>query len=406
MSKSEEPAIIVKNLSKSFKIPIDKSSGIKQLIVNFYKRRKGYREFKALEDVSFEIKKGEFFGIVGRNGSGKSTLLKTLAGVYEPGEGLVSVNGSLTPFIELGVGFNPELTGRENIFLNGALLGFSKKEMETMYQDIVDFAELHDFMEERLKNYSSGMQVRLAFSIAIRAESDILLLDEVLAVGDEAFQRKCYEYFARIKKEKRTVIFVSHDMDAVKNFCDRAVLVEEGKVTAIDKSTKIATLYSRLNSATNGQSGGKLKKKQWGNGDVTFKSVEILSGKKQKKSFFRDDPIAVRFNFRVNQNISNAVVGVVIQNTLGQYVFATNTQNIDETKHNLKANQNYSAVFDLGKNIFTNGRYTISGAIANADRTTIYAKVEEIEDFSVGGWSMAHALTHPSHSISILESKE
>lgn len=161
---SKEIAIKVEHLRKSFRIPLESSNGIKQKLINIFKGRKGYCDFTPLEDISFEIEKGDFFGIVGRNGSGKSTLLKTIAGIYSPTDGLVQVNGSLVPFIELGVGFNPELTGRENVFLNGALLGFSHDEMEAMYDDIVDFAELHNFMDERLKNYSSGMQVRLAFS--------------------------------------------------------------------------------------------------------------------------------------------------------------------------------------------------------------------------------------------------
>ena len=188
----------ISKLTKSFKIPLEASSGVKQQLINILKGRKGYRVFTPLKDISFTINEGDFFGIVGRNGSGKSTLLKTIAGIYTPNGGSVKVHGSLVPFIELGVGFNPELTGRENIFLNGALLGFSHEEMESMYSAIVEFAELEDFMEERLKNYSSGMQVRLAFSIAIRAHADILLLDEVLAVGDEAFQKKCYSYFDKL----------------------------------------------------------------------------------------------------------------------------------------------------------------------------------------------------------------
>lgn len=248
---SDEPAIVVRNVKKHFKIPLDKTSGIKQLIVNFYKRKKGYREFRALDGVSFEVKKGEFFGVVGRNGSGKSTLLKILAGVYSPDAGEVQVDGSLTPFIELGVGFNPELSGRENVFLNGALLGFSRSEMEAMYDEIVDFAELHDFMEERLKNYSSGMQVRLAFSIAIRANTDILILDEVLAVGDAAFQQKCADYFNRIGSTGKTVILVTHSMPDVEKYCTRALLLEEGKVKKVGESNKIAKQYTVDNLNTN-----------------------------------------------------------------------------------------------------------------------------------------------------------
>lgn len=243
----EQIVVDVNEVKKTFHIPLEASSGIKQKLINHLKGRKGYREFSPLNGVSFQIEEGDFFGIVGRNGSGKSTLLKTIAGIYSPTEGSVEVKGTLVPFIELGVGFNPELTGRENIFLNGALLGFSHKEMEAMYDEIVDFAELHDFMEERLKNYSSGMQVRLAFSIAIRAQGDILLLDEVLAVGDEAFQKKCFDYFESLRDSKRTVIFVSHDMSAVQRFCTKALIIEKGSIKMIGSPLEIADEYREDN---------------------------------------------------------------------------------------------------------------------------------------------------------------
>ena len=207
---------------------------------------KGYKEQQVLRGIDFEIKKGEFVGIIGRNGSGKSTLLKILAGIYYPEKGEVTVNGSLVPFIELGVGFNPELTGRENVYMNGALLGFSNDEMDTMYDDIWEFAELKDFQDQKLKNYSSGMQVRLAFSIAIRAQGDILLLDEVLAVGDAAFQKKCSDYFYNLKDHQQTVILVTHSMENVRKFCDRAILIEAGKIIQEGNPKKVADAYTKL----------------------------------------------------------------------------------------------------------------------------------------------------------------
>lgn len=231
--------ISVHDVSKSFVLPNEQSSGIKQLLVNKLKGKRGYQIQHTLKNISFEIRKGEFFGIVGRNGSGKSTLLKLLADIYTPDKGLVTVSGSLTPFIELGVGFNPELTGRENVFMNGALLGFDHKEMEIMYDEIVKFAELEMFMDQKLKNYSSGMQVRLAFSIAIRAKTDILLIDEVLAVGDAAFQSKCFDYFYELKKSDTTVVFVSHDQGSLERFCDRGILIDNGKITAEGKISKV-----------------------------------------------------------------------------------------------------------------------------------------------------------------------
>lgn len=238
--------VSVKNLHKSFRLPTEQAFGLKQAIFNRLRGIKGYKDQKVLRGLNFDIKKGEFVGIIGRNGSGKSTLLKILAGVYYPEAGEVTIDGTLIPFIELGVGFNMELTGRENVYLNGALLGFSNEEIDKMYDDIWGFAELKDFQDQKLKNYSSGMQVRLAFSIAIRARGDILLLDEVLAVGDAAFQQKCNNYFSTLKDEKKTVVLVTHSMTSVRKFCNRAILVNDGKIEMDGDPDKIANAYNKL----------------------------------------------------------------------------------------------------------------------------------------------------------------
>lgn len=243
---SNAPAIVVKNLHKSFRLPTEQAFGLKQAFFNRLRGIKGYKEQKVLKGLNFKIKQGEFVGIVGRNGSGKSTLLKILAGIYYPEKGDITINGTLVPFIELGVGFNPELTGRENVYLNGALLGFSNQEMDAMYDDIWDFAELKDFQDQKLKNYSSGMQVRLAFSIAIRARGDILLLDEVLAVGDAAFQQKCNDYFKSLKQKHQTVILVTHSMENVRKFCTRAILLDDGKIAKEGDPDEIADAYLKL----------------------------------------------------------------------------------------------------------------------------------------------------------------
>ncbi len=244
----ENPAstvIKVENLYKSFRLPTERAAGLKQAIFNRLKGVKGFTEHQVLKGISFEVHSGEFIGIVGRNGSGKSTLLKLLAQIYHPEQGTIQIQGTLVPFIELGVGFNPELTGRENVYLNGALLGFSRKEMDAMYAEIVQFAELESFMDAKLKNFSSGMQVRLAFSIAIRARGDILILDEVLAVGDAEFQKKCNDYFASLHGEQ-TVILVTHSMENVRRFCDRAILIEDGQIMAEGAPDKVAQAYERL----------------------------------------------------------------------------------------------------------------------------------------------------------------
>ena len=248
-------AVKVDHVSKYFKLPTEATNSLRTALVNRFKGIKGYKEQHVLKDISFEVEKGDFFGILGRNGSGKSTLLKIISEIYVPEKGAVTIDGKLVSFIELGVGFNPELTGRENVYMNGAMLGFSTTEIDAMYDDIVDFAELHEFMNQKLKNYSSGMQVRLAFSVAIKAQGDILILDEVLAVGDEAFQRKCNDYFQERKKSGKTTILVTHDMGAVKKYCNKAVLIENGLVKAIGSPENVANQYSFDNTAPLQQGG-------------------------------------------------------------------------------------------------------------------------------------------------------
>jgi ABC-2 type transport system ATP-binding protein len=247
MTGQTQNVIVVKNLNKVFNLPHERTNSVKGLLINLF-RKPTYEKQQALKDINFTVKEGEFFGIIGRNGSGKSTLLKILAEIYTPTNGEVHVKGKLVPFIELGVGFNPDLTGRENVFLNGALLGFSRAEMTEMYEDIVKFAELERFMDQKLKNYSSGMQVRLAFSIAIRAKGDILLLDEILAVGDQAFQFKCLDYFVELKKNGKTVVLVTHDMNNVTSFCDRVLVIDKSKQIEITTPSKAAEIYKKINS--------------------------------------------------------------------------------------------------------------------------------------------------------------
>ena len=236
------PAITVKNISKRFTIPHEKTDSLKGAFVNVF-RKNTYEKFYALKDVSFEVKKGEFFGILGRNGSGKSTLLKILAGVYTANKGSVEIDGLVSPFLELGIGFNPELSGRDNIYLNATVLGLREKEIDAKFDSIVAFSELERFIDQKIKNYSSGMQVRLAFSVAIHANREILLMDEVLAVGDSNFQSKCLREFARYKEMGKTVILVTHDIGTVQRYCDRAMLLRNGEVVKIGSAEEVGNEY-------------------------------------------------------------------------------------------------------------------------------------------------------------------
>ena len=309
-------AVKVDHVSKYFKLPTEATNSLRTALVNRFKGIKGYKEQHVLKDISFEVEKGDFFGILGRNGSGKSTLLKIISEIYVPEKGTVTIDGKLVSFIELGVGFNPELTGRENVYMNGAMLGFSTAEIDAMYDDIVDFAELHEFMNQKLKNYSSGMQVRLAFSVAIKAQGDILILDEVLAVGDEAFQRKCNDYFQERKKSGKTTILVTHDMGAVKKYCNKAVLIENGLVKAIGDPFDVSDQYSFDNLESNSHYHGDEDE-----GLVTTEVEDFTARLLSPKKVTPDDEVVIEFSFNlldesVNPHIAFSFVDISTGNGL------------------------------------------------------------------------------------------
>lgn len=243
---SAPPPIVVESVGKSFRVPEERVQTLKERALHPM-RRSRYHRFPSLNEISFDVRDGEFFGIAGRNGSGKSTLLKCLAGIYRVDRGRIWMNGRLSTFIELGVGFNPDLAARDNVVLNGIMMGLSPREARARYDAVIDFAELQEFEELKLKNYSSGMQVRLAFSVAIQVDADILLIDEVLAVGDAAFQQKCFDVFIRMRNEGRTIVFVTHDMGSLRRFCHRALLLEKGNMVHIGDPLDVADRYLEIN---------------------------------------------------------------------------------------------------------------------------------------------------------------
>lgn len=346
----DDIAIKVDKVSKSFKLPHERHGTIKSSFINVFRGKRTYEKQEVLKDVSLEIKKGEFFGIVGRNGSGKSTLLKLMAGIYSPNKGAIQINGKLIPFIELGVGFNQELTGRENVFLNGSLLGFSREEMEAMYDDIVKFAELEKFMDQKLKNYSSGMQVRLAFSIAIRANADILVLDEVLAVGDEAFQQKCNNYFEELKNTNQTVILVSHSMEAIKRFCSKAVLIKDGAICEEGDVYKVADAYTMDNLNLN-------------------KKDERDSKNKIKFSIKQKNQQTVKIKTTYNCEKEECFVSLSIWKS-GVYIGGISTAEEKALKNS------GSLEFTIDKNVLNPGTYAVGGGLFKTSNRAQLAAVK------------------------------
>jgi ABC-type polysaccharide/polyol phosphate transport system ATPase subunit len=239
----DELSVDIKHISKKFRLYHEKRTSIYESILGYFQRKKHYETFQTLDDVTFDVKRGEMFGIIGKNGSGKTTLLRILSHIYQPDSGSVDIKGTVIPLLALGLGFHPELTATANIIQSGILLGFSKKEISEKIDDVIKFAELEEFADVKIKNFSSGMQMRLAFSTAIQVNPDILILDEVFAVGDINFQKKCFDTIMDFKKRGKSIIFVSHDMNSIRNFCDRALFLNQGKIESIGKPDKVISEY-------------------------------------------------------------------------------------------------------------------------------------------------------------------
>ena len=399
-----EPMIQVRGVYKDFQLPHLRQKTLKSHFINLLRQRRTMEVQHALRDIDFDVARGEFFGVCGRNGSGKSTLLKILAGIYQPTKGQVTVGGRLVPFIELGVGFNPELTGRENVYLNGAMLGFSKPEVEEMYDDIVAFSELEESMDQKLKNYSSGMQVRLAFSVATRARGDIMLIDEVLAVGDTAFQRKCLEHFRALKKSDTTIVFVSHDMGTVRQFCDRAILIEDSRLTAEGTSEDIASRYTRLFNPT--QHAGPTEQlraadeaqadtgaapedtdapddastpsddSRWGEGDVRYRSIRA------PEVLIDDGDLVLEMEAEAKSDVEEAVYGFMISNSSGQPVLGTNSLLKKQPCGGLTKGERVTVRWSV-PNVFSEGLHFIDVAIVDHSGHTVYDWWNEAASFTV-----------------------
>jgi|SRR3989339_344448 len=319
-------AVSLHNVSKKFYIPHEKRTTLKEHFIHIFNKTK-YESFHALNNISFNVKKGEFLGIIGANGSGKSTLLKIIAGIYNPSEGKVTVNGKISPFLELGVGFDPELSGTENVYLNGAVLGLSKKQIDKKYQAIVEFAEMERFMDMKVKNYSSGMFVRLAFSVAIQADADILIMDEVFAVGDASFQQKCFEVLRRLKELNKTIIFVSHDINTMRSFCNRILYLKNGQMHMIGDPNEAIDQYLYTDKAEKTPIVSTAVEKENEKVKITeITKVEFIDKfGYSNHTFFSEDPIIIRIHYFASIHIKNPIFGVQLMSENNECLFGTNT---------------------------------------------------------------------------------
>lgn len=449
--KQTPNAITVKNVSKTFRIPHERIMTMRGAFVNILKK-KTYETFNALDNVSFTVKKGEFFGIVGRNGSGKSTLLKMLAGIYTPGSGTIDVDGLISPFLELGIGFNPELSGRDNIFLNGTVLGLSRKQIQERFQKIVAFSELERFIDQKIKNYSSGMQVRLAFSVAIHANRDILLMDEVLAVGDVNFQKKCLDVFQDFKKKGKTIILVTHDLSTVLNFCDRAMLIENGKKIIEGDVYEVIQRYTLSNidfleqkaqeqpveataspapepvpeeqpakeEAEKPQETAKQtveqpaeaipeeapkkqeKPKRWGTGETRISRVELFEGdkKKDKHVIQSNSAVTFRVHLDVKKPLEQLILGLGIHlQDNDQYCFALNSA-LDKVKITPEQQQKGYVDISIPELLLNDGQYYVNAIVCNKILSFNQAVdfIGKIKQFTVRNIKLNEGLFQQEHT--------
>ena len=351
------PALAAEGVHKRFKIPEERSHTLKERALHPL-RRSRHEDLHALKDISFAVAPGEFFGIVGRNGSGKSTLLKCLAGIYRADAGRIWCNGRMSTFIELGVGFNPDLAAYENVALNGIMLGLSPREARSRFKRVIEFAELEEFQDLKLKNYSSGMHVRLAFSVAIQVDAEILLIDEVLAVGDAAFQQKCFDVFNRMREEGRTIVFVTHDMSAVTRFCHRAMLLERGAVVSIDDPTAVADRYLELAFGRSvGYEDDGVGSARMGDGTARVTDVWLGDDPNERRTVApQAEPLTLKVLVTFNADVLDPALEMTLLNEQRQPVVVATTAKDQEQTGSFQVGERAAFAFSF-HNMLAPGRY-------------------------------------------------
>ena len=366
-------AVEVNDVSKMFKLHHENVKSLKEKVLFF--RRRGYEEFWALKDIDVKVSEGDTLGLIGANGSGKSTLLKCITKILYPTKGKISTNGSIAALLELGAGFQPDLTGRENVYLNASILGFSKKEVDKRFDDIVAFAELERFIDNHVRNYSSGMYVRLGFAVAINVDPDLLIIDEVLAVGDEAFQRKCLDRINEIQNAGKTIIFVTHNVDVTQEICNRVIMLDQGNIVKEGTPKEVVPFYHKAMESHE-------ESAERGDRRVTVTGAELLNGEGNPASeFSTGESMKIRVSYIVAEPVEDPVFGFSIDDYRGFTAYGTNTslKGIDLGKVSGEG----VVEFDLKALPMLEGRYSVSLSVHSRDEQTVYHWLDRYTTFDM-----------------------
>ncbi len=396
-------AIQVNGLAKRFKIYHERHDTLKEAIL--LRKRSRYEELWALKDISFSVPSGQTIGFIGENGSGKSTLLKLFAGILRPDAGNLHVDGKISALLELGAGFHPELTGRENIYLNGAILRVSRRQVDAVFDQIVDFSGLREFIDQPVKNYSSGMYTRLGFAVAISVEPDVLLVDEVLAVGDQAFQNKCYDKIYQFQKEGKTIVFVSHDLNAIQKICNRVVFIDKGHIVADGAPAKVIGQYlayvaekdiTGARARFTSKDGSRV-----GTGEAEIVSVKLLDKDGQEVSQIGSgDDCVIRLNVTFHEDVYDPAFGIAIRASDDTYLYDTN--NIWRGKQSGLFKKNTKVIVDFSQKMaLLGGEYTVSAAVAYPDATRFCDHRGYVLTFSVSDERRDRGIIDLASSVSV-----
>ena len=390
-------AIRVEHVSKEFKVYLDKGVNLKERVL--FKNRRRYEERKVLRDISFDVKKGEAIGLVGQNGCGKSTMLKLLSRIMYPDSGSVEVNGRVSALIELGAGFHPDMSGRENIYTNAAIFGLTKKEIDARIDDIIAFSELEAFIDNPVRTYSSGMYMRLAFAVAINVDADILLIDEILAVGDAAFQAKCFNRMMEIKAKGTTIVIVSHALSQIEQICDRTIWIQNGRIRMEGAPRDVHPHYMAWMAQKNAGQQGTQKPaedtKRWGSGEARMEKITVLDGQgRERNSFSPEEAFTVRVDYAANSLLPNAVVGLAIYRSDQTYIYGTNT--LIDTSEPVKLQKQGTVLLHIDRLPVANGHYTIDLALHRPDGFD-YDFWRECASVSIAGAVQTPGVIHLEH---------